>query len=90
MTTVEDFLTLSATLTGYSPAELRATGMAEEYRRVAGRYAGPGSLERLSDALAGTLPPRFDDEAERRLAAAVAHLWYLGSGSWAVAPEVCG
>ncbi|MFE9428575.1 hypothetical protein ACFYNO_37165 [Kitasatospora sp. NPDC006697] len=66
--TDEEFLALSAVLTGFTAAELAATGMAGEYRELTVRRLGESGLRELLPGTAGA-----------EAAQAVAHLWYLGS-----------
>lgn len=73
MATIDQFIAVSAELTGFSVDELRATGMAEAYWAVVLEQAGVAAAGRLVAAPLG--------EGERELARAVAELWYLGSWS---------
>ncbi|MFF7634604.1 hypothetical protein ACFZB9_15815 [Kitasatospora sp. NPDC008050] len=74
MATIEQFIAVSAELTGFSGEELRATGMAEAYWAVVLEQAGAAALGRL------VAEPLGEGEV-RELARAVVGLWYLGS--WA-------
>ncbi|MFC9330115.1 hypothetical protein [Kitasatospora sp. NPDC057015] len=80
MTTTDEFLHLSAELTGFGVEELSATGLAETYRALV-EGADPHALDRLRSAVARTAghPPDFPDEAVRELARTLVQLWYLGS-----------
>lgn len=79
---------MSAVLTGFGGEELRATGMAAEYRALVLERAGAEPLARLVAAADGSGPPRLDEEPVRELARAVAHLWYLGA--WPGLPAAQG
>ncbi|MDH6144503.1 MULTISPECIES: hypothetical protein [Kitasatospora] len=81
MTTVAEFLALSSTLTGFSPAELRGTGMVGAYQALVVQQAGAEPLDRLTATVArgGIGPSAFGDGPERELAQAIAQLWYLGT-----------
>ncbi|MQS17177.1 hypothetical protein F7Q99_34600 [Streptomyces kaniharaensis] len=86
---VDHFIAISAELTGFSAEELRATGMAGVYRAVVLERAGAERLGRLEAAVtgAGDGPLGLDEEPERELARAVAHLWYLGTWPGLRVPE---
>jgi hypothetical protein len=75
--TEEEFTALSAALTGFGPAELRATGLVGTYLAVAAEQAGARALDRLAAAVPADATEPADDVTE--LAEAVIHLWYLGS-----------
>ncbi|PJN25713.1 hypothetical protein [Kitasatospora sp. CB02891] len=75
---VDRFIAVSAELTGFSAEELRATGMAGDYRAVVLDRAGAERLGRLEAAAAGGSAELLR-EPVRELARAVAHLWYLGT-----------
>ncbi|MFD7989096.1 hypothetical protein ACFV4M_37750, partial [Kitasatospora indigofera] len=81
MTGTEEFLFLSAELTGFGVGQLSATGLADTYRSLVLERAGPPRLDRLRAAVAAGAgrPPAFPDESVRELARAVVHLWYLGT-----------
>ncbi|MET9616533.1 hypothetical protein [Kitasatospora indigofera] len=81
MTGTEEFLLLSAELTGFGVGQLSATGLADTYRSLVLERAGPNRLDRLRAAVAAGAgrPPAFPDESVRELARAVVHLWYLGT-----------
>ncbi|MEO3975611.1 hypothetical protein [Streptomyces sp. CAU 1734] len=75
----ERFLRLSAVLTGFGAAELRATGMAGAHRELVERWAGPALVGRLAAATgADVYVPGGGDEEADELARAVCHLWYVG------------
>ncbi|WP_329569191.1 hypothetical protein [Kitasatospora sp. NBC_01266] len=86
--TDDQFIAMSAVLTGFGGEELRATGMAAEYRALVLERAGAEPLARLVAAADGSGPPRLDEEPVRELARAVAHLWYLGA--WPGLPAAQG
>ncbi|WP_329500144.1 hypothetical protein [Kitasatospora herbaricolor] len=81
MAGTEEFLFLSAELTGFGAGQLAATGLADTYRSLVLERAGPDRLDRLRAAVAAGAgrPPAFPDESVRELARAVVHLWYLGT-----------
>ncbi|MFE2914549.1 hypothetical protein [Kitasatospora indigofera] len=89
MTSTEEFLFLSAELTGFGVGQLSATGLADTYRSLVLERAGPPRLDRLRAAVAAGAgrPPAFPDESVRELARAVVHLWYLGT--WPGLPPAC-
>ncbi|MGK4579153.1 hypothetical protein [Kitasatospora sp. HPMI-4] len=79
MATVAEFTALSSALTGFTPAELRGTGMAGVYRSLVVQRAGSELLDRLAAAVAGAAASALGDGPERELARAITHLWYLGT-----------
>jgi hypothetical protein len=81
MTTVAEFLALSSALTGFSPAELRGTGMVGAYQALVVQQAGAEPLDRLTASVARGAcdPSAFGDEPQRELAEAIARLWRLGT-----------
>lgn len=86
----DGFVALSAELTGFSAAELWATGMVEPYRTAVRERVGGEQLDELAAAVSctaasGGTPVRPADEALGELAVAVAYLWY--TGSWPGLPE---
>ncbi|WP_225448114.1 sorbitol dehydrogenase family protein [Streptacidiphilus sp. P02-A3a] len=83
----EDFLRVSAELTGFDTGELAGTGMAETYHAAVRERVGPGTLDRLAVALTrtGGGPGSLTDPALLEVARAVCSLWYLGV--WPVLSE---
>lgn len=83
----EDFLRVSAVLTGFDASELAETGMAEVYHLAVREQVGSGPLNRLSIALteAGGDPNALTDPGLLDVARAVCSLWYLGV--WPGLPE---
>ncbi|MFI2277156.1 hypothetical protein [Catenuloplanes sp. NPDC020197] len=76
---LRDFLALSSRLTGFTPAELLATGFAEHCHAVVLERAGASRLGALS---AVTVPP---DPDALDLARAIARVWY--TGVWSAGDE---
>lgn len=87
----EGFAMLSALLTGYDAAALRATGCLPEYRRQVEAVAGPGLATRLEaagrDLAARPDGPARDEQVRASiladpdlgpLARSLIQLWYLG------------
>jgi hypothetical protein len=80
----ETFLAVSAALTGFDVAELRATGMVDTYRDLVSEQAGEQLLGRLAaDVAAGPgagdlLAGGEDTAGTAELARAIACVWYLG------------
>ncbi|WP_329559877.1 hypothetical protein OG711_19240 [Streptomyces uncialis] len=66
----QDFVTLSAELTGFTAEELYATGLVTEYRELVAREAGPDNYARLVGGEPHTVP---------ELVRAMTRLWYTGS-----------
>ncbi|MFF5788714.1 hypothetical protein ACFY8P_27580 [Streptomyces sp. NPDC012693] len=78
------FTTLSARLTGFAPATLEATGLAEVYRAVAAERLGADRYARL---VHGLREPDDTMRGElRETARAVTYLWY--TGSWPGTPPI--
>ncbi|MFJ4770590.1 hypothetical protein ACIP88_15965 [Streptomyces uncialis] len=66
----QDFVALSAELTGFTAEELYATGLVTEYRDLVAREAGPDNYARLVGGEPHTVP---------ELVRAMTRLWYTGS-----------
>lgn len=76
---VAEFVALSASLTGFSAAELEGSGLAEDYRAVVAGRIEAESLGRLAGALEQVGGLRgVRDEGLLETARAVTHLWYTG------------
>ncbi|MFI5617875.1 hypothetical protein [Streptomyces sp. NPDC051567] len=73
---LDDFVALSAGLTGFTGAELHALGVAREYLAVVLDRIGADGYARL--AAAPEAPGAETQEAEE-MVRAVIHLWYTGS-----------
>ncbi|MFN4089282.1 MAG: sugar dehydrogenase complex small subunit [Alphaproteobacteria bacterium] len=86
---LDDFIALSATLTGFSAQELSGTGQAGPFRKLVAERAGTANLDALiaahaalagaQDAEAGLRRDVFGDDRLGPLARAVIKLWYLGT-----------
>ncbi|WP_055524609.1 hypothetical protein [Streptomyces graminilatus] len=74
-----EFVAVSASLTGFSVAELEAVGLAEDYAAVVAGRTEAGSLALLAGALEQVGGLRgVRDEGLLETARAVTHLWYTG------------
>jgi hypothetical protein len=76
---VDAFVAVSAWLTGFSVAELGATGMAARYHAALVDAVEPGAYRRLIGAVGGDLTA-VDDPETLDAARAVTRMWYLGVG----------
>ena len=77
---LDEFLVLSAELTGFSAAELRALELGEAYLREVLKHAGSAQYERMSVSFVGTGGDLSKlAGAEHELAVAIAYLWYAGA-----------
>ncbi|GAA1956703.1 hypothetical protein [Kitasatospora viridis] len=72
--TEEEFLALSAELTGFAAAQLRRTGLADGYLELTVKRLGEPALRALLTDRSGAA------------AADLAHLWYVGG--WPDEPEL--
>ncbi|GAA2142328.1 hypothetical protein GCM10009760_27360 [Kitasatospora kazusensis] len=80
--TLDQFIAVSAELTGFDTDELRGTGLAGLYRTVLLERAGAEQLSRLTAPSPSPIPGEVGthaDEPQRELARAVTHLWYTGT-----------
>ncbi len=75
---VDGFLRVSARLTGWSPFDLRATGMLDDYLAAVDARLSPGPLDDLLAAAADD-DAIMDDARLGPLARSLILLWYTGA-----------
>lgn len=91
-TNFDGFIALSATLTGFSPAELAATGMSETYYEALRQVVGDPICTRLFNS--GLTPAQLlDSKGFGPLARNIIRMWYLGQwkripSAWLAEPEI--
>ena len=83
--TGDDFLALSAELTGFTRVELLGTGMADTYLRTLDEVLPPGMLEELLARDGRSVEDLLADPALGPVARNLILLWYCGT--WSPLPD---